>query len=339
MQAFLNSQYLKASKIKNSKVWVSSLAVLSAAFLYLGKQYFNGGVCKISGSLKGKIIVITGANTGLGKETARILANRGAYVILACRDERKAHDAIDDLVRGGVNKKNLVFMKLDLSDLQSVRQFCKEFKKKYSELHILINNAAVGFLQKREETKDGFEKQFGTNHVGHFLLTNLLIEELKAGAPSRVIMVSALLHLKGRIFFEDINLRHNYSAIMGYCQSKLANILFAKEFNKRWEQKGIKAVSLHPGVINTELTRSYKDSFLKRFVFALFHPMIYYVCKSEWYGSQTTVYCAVCEHNQLPGGAYFADCKVSNKLSVEARNKEAAARLWKLTEDMVGQKF
>jgi NAD(P)-dependent dehydrogenase (short-subunit alcohol dehydrogenase family) len=323
---------------KNPKVWISTLAVLGATMLFFGKRYFNGGVCKITGSLKGKTIVITGANTGIGKETARILANREANVILACRDENRTLDAIDDLVKSGVNKKNLTFMKLDLSDLQSVRRFCKEFKQKYSELHILINNAGIMSLPKREETKDGIEKQFGTNHV-HFLLTNLLVDELRKGAPSRVVMVSSLLHRRGRIFFEDVNLKTNYEPQLAYAQSKLANILFAKEFNKRWEQKGIKAVSLHPGVIRTELGRYRLNTFFKRFWFALITPLWYFFTKSVWYGAQTTVYGAVCEHNLLPGGEYFGDCKISHRLSQEGQNMEDAAKLWKLTEEMVGQKF
>jgi len=230
-------------------------------------------------------------------------------------------------------------MKLDLNDLSSVRQFAQEFKKKYQNLHILINNAGIMMLPNRETTKDGIEKQFGVNHIGHFLLTNLLLDVMKKSTPARIINVSSNGHLLfGHMNFEDLQSTKSYASIGAYGQSKLANVMFTRELNKRLESKGIKSVSLHPGAVSTELARHVLEAWYMKIVFALSTPLRYYMFKNALQGAQTSIYCAVSGFDELKGGEYYADCK-PNKMNKEARNNEFANKLWEVSEELVGQKF
>lgn len=213
--------------------------------------------------IDGKVVIITGANTGIGKETAIDLARRGGKIYIACRDLKRGGDALID-IRKESKSEDVHFLQLDLSSLDSVREFSKKFHQLESKLHVLINNAAVMGCP-RTLTKDGFEMQFGTNHLGHFLLTNLLLDLLKAGAPSRIVVVSALLHKRGEIKRDDLMGDISYGKQAAYCHSKLANNLFSHELARKLQGTGVTSNSLHPGVINTEILRYFLSEGILRY--------------------------------------------------------------------------
>lgn len=208
----------------------------------------QGGQFEKSTRIDGKTVIITGANSGIGKETAIDLARRGGKIFIACRDLKRGQNALEEIKMKSGSEK-IYFLQLDLASLDSVREFSRRFHELESSLHILINNAGI-MACPRALTKDGFELQFGTNHLGHFLLTNLLLDRLKESAPSRVVIVSSVLHKIGRIKRDDLNSEKSYAKWSVYGQSKLAKVLFARELSKRLEGSGVTANSLHPGMSN-----------------------------------------------------------------------------------------
>ncbi|KAK2853610.1 hypothetical protein Q5P01_006271 [Channa striata] len=295
------------------------------------RRWMAGRVCRSKVGLEGKTVLITGANTGIGKETALDMAKRGARVILACRDMTKARIAAD-YIRQKSGNGNVVVKKLDLASLQSVRDLAKDVQENEERLDILINNAGIMQCPKWK-TKDGFEMQFGVNHLGHFLLTNCLLDLLKKSAPSRIVIVSSLAHETGRIHFDDINLDGNYKPEISYCQSKLANVLFCRELAARLQDTGVTVYSLHPGVIRTELGRYFFPTLAlwKRILLIPFVMLI----KSPWEGAQTTIYCAVDESLANVSGLYYSDC-APKMPAPQALDDVAAKNLWDLSASMVG---
>ena len=229
------------------------------------KSYFGGGVCTSQARLTGKTVIITGANTGIGLETAVDLAKRGARVILACRDEARGEAAALEVKRRS-KSKNIVFSKLDLASLKSVREFAERTLGEEPRIDILINNAGV-MAPPYTITEDGFELQFGINHLGHFLLTNLLLERIKEAPAGRIVNVSSRTHRRGRINFDDLQSKGSYSRFYAYGQSKLANILFTQSLAKRLRGTNTTAYSLHPGGVKTELGRHFPRVFVSCFVF------------------------------------------------------------------------
>ena len=229
----------------------SGLAVLGvAAFRYFAVVSRS---CKSKRRLDGKVAIVTGSNTGIGRETALDLAKRGARVIVACRDQTKGKAAVS-YIKEASGSENVVLKKLDLASLASIRTFSSEVLDEEDRIDILINNAGVMFTDYCH-TEDGFEMQFGTNHLGHFLLTNLLLDKIKDSAPSRIVTVSSLGHVWGSLDFNDMMWSKNYHPQKSYFRSKLANVMFARELGKRLEGTGVTSYSVHPGAINTELTR------------------------------------------------------------------------------------
>jgi retinol dehydrogenase-12 len=290
------------------------------------------GVCKITKDLTGQVVIITGGNTGIGKETARTLAKMNATIILACRDPKRALPVVDEL-KNDTKNLSIEFMQLDLSDLSSIRKFTEEFKNKYQQLNILINNAGVMAIPERNVTKDGFEMQFGTNHLGHFYLTNLLLEVIERSAPSRIINLSSRGHtMCNKLNWEDIMYEKNYAGNhwQVYGQSKLANILFTKKLQQKLENKNVKVVSLHPGVVQTELARHVKQQWFVGTILFLAKPLY----KNAVSGAQTSLQCALEDHDKLAGGMYYSDCKVK-KESKAALSQENADRLWTLSEELI----
>ncbi|XP_019627807.1 PREDICTED: retinol dehydrogenase 12-like [Branchiostoma belcheri] len=232
-------------------------AVGVAVGLYFLRRHVKGEVCRSDVRLNGKTAIVTGANTGIGKATALELADRGARVILACRNMAKAKKAASD-IRQATGNGNVVAWKLDLASLTSVRAFAGHINTEEERLDILVNNAGVMWCPQ-QQTEDGFELQFGVNHLGHFLLTNLLLDKLKASAPSRVVTVSAVGHKSAHIVFGNLNAEKSYSPYQANFQSKLANALFSRELAKRTSDfpvgTGVSAFSVDPGPVRTELAR------------------------------------------------------------------------------------
>ncbi|MBN3298826.1 RDH12 dehydrogenase, partial [Amia calva] len=296
------------------------------ANFFFFRKYAAGGVCKSNARLDGRTVVITGANTGIGKETARDLASRGARVVIACRDVARG-EATAAEIRSETGNQQVVVKDLDLANTRSIKSFVEGFLKDEKQLHILINNAGV-MMCPYSKTADGFEMQFGVNHLGHFLLTHLLMERLKQSAPSRIIIVSSLAHNMGRIKFDDLQSERSYDSGLAYCQSKLANVMFTRELAKRLQGSGVTVNSVHPGSVRSELVR---HSTMMALVFRLFSFFI----KTPREGAQTSVYCAVAEELESVTGKHFSDCSPAF-VAPQGRNEEVAKRLWDVSCDLLG---
>ncbi|XP_077384365.1 retinol dehydrogenase 13 [Festucalex cinctus] len=298
------------------------------------RRWIGGGVCRSGQRQDGKTVLVTGANTGIGKETCRELARRGARVVMACRDLSRAERAAED-IRRSTGNGNVVIRHLDLASLYSVRHFAKDFLDSEDRLDVLINNAGVMMCPKWL-TEDGFETQFAVNHLSHFLLTNLLLPKLKSSAPSRVITVSSMAHRGGRIDFSDLFFsRRPYSPLQSYQQSKLANVLFSRELARRLRGSGVSSFCVHPGVIRTELGRHVEGWF--PLLGALLRLPAMLLMKTPRQGSQTTLYCAVTPGLEDQSGNYFSDCAVK-EAAPEGRDDETADRLWRESARLVGIK-
>lgn len=282
-------------------------------------------------TIEGKTVLITGANTGIGKETARELAKRGGRIILACRNVEKGEEARKEIVEETKND-NVVVQELDLSSFESIQKFAKNFNENEIRLDILINNAGVMACPKML-TKDGLEMQIGTNHFGHFMLTNLLLNKLKACSPSRIINLSSMAHSFGSIKWDDINSEKNYGEWAAYGQSKLANILHCLELTNRLKGTGVTANSVHPGGVNTELQRHSNRGILK-----VLMPIGKLFFKTPVEGAQTTLCCALDPSLEEVSGKYFAGCKEKTP-SRKAQSEADAKRLWELTEEIIRQKL
>ncbi|MFI5302693.1 MAG: oxidoreductase, partial [Polyangiales bacterium] len=207
-------------------------------------------------SQRGRNVIVTGANSGIGFHTARVLAERGAHVVLACRDPKRAADAVAR-IHGKSPEASVEAASLDLSSLASVRSFAREFLARGVPLDLLINNAGVMAPPERQTTRDGFELQIGTNHLGHFLLTSLLFPAIARAPGARVVNVASLAHKSGRIRFDDLQSERSYGGFTAYAQSKLANLLFTLELQKRASAAGLDflAVTAHPGFSATNLQK------------------------------------------------------------------------------------
>ncbi|XP_075388556.1 retinol dehydrogenase 11 isoform X2 [Tenrec ecaudatus] len=286
----------------------------------------SNGVCSSPVQLPGKVAVVTGANTGIGKETAKELAKRGARVYLACRDVQKGALVAEEIQTKTGNQQVLV-RKLDLADTRSIRAFAQGFLAEEKQLHILVNNAGV-MMCPYSKTADGFEMHMGVNHLGHFLLTHLLLEKLKESAPARVVNVSSLAHFLGRLNFHNLQGEKFYNAGLAYCQSKLANVLFTQELARRLKGSGVTTYAVHPGSVNSELTRY---STFMTWMWWLFSSFL----KTPEQGAQTSLHCALTEGLERLSGEYFSDCRVA-WVSAQARNETIARRLWDVSCDLLG---
>ncbi|XP_032515141.2 retinol dehydrogenase 13-like [Danaus plexippus] len=301
------------------------------------------GRCYSNAKLLGKTAIITGCNTGIGKETVRDFYKRGAKVIMACRNINKAEEAKEDIVqtcKDLPDKGDIVIEKCDLSSLKSVREFSKKILESEPQINILVNNAGVMMCPK-ELTEDGFELQFGTNHLAHFLLTMLLLPKIKDSTPARIIIVSSRAHTRFNMNLDDINFdKRSYSPFEAYSQSKLANVLFARELANRLKAhniQGVNTYSLHPGVIKTELGR-HLDKILFKGSRRLIGILTYPFMKSPELGAQTTIYCAVDEKCANETGLYYSDCVAINP-DPKALNDETAMKLWEKSVELVGLDF
>ncbi|MCG8536855.1 MAG: SDR family oxidoreductase, partial [Pseudomonadales bacterium] len=247
-------------------------------------------------TLSGKVALVTGANSGIGAITAKELAMNGAHVFLACRSQVKAQPVLDEIAKLSNGQAKAEFLPLDLGDLNSVRQCVQLFLEKQLPLHILVCNA--GLAGAKGMTASGFELTFGVCHVGHFLLTQLLVDTLKASAPARVVVVSSKMHYRCKnIDFDALRKPTRSAAAMTeYGVAKLANVLFVKELAQRLEGSGVTAYALHPGVVATDVWRSVPwpfDKIIKRFMI------------SSEEGAATSLYCATSDEVSNQSGLYY----------------------------------
>ncbi|MXQ98440.1 hypothetical protein E5288_WYG015407 [Bos mutus] len=322
--------------------YVLPLSVLGTAVggAVLLKDFVAGGACPSKATIPGKTVIVTGANTGIGKQTALELAKRGGNIILACRDMEKCEAAAKE-IRGETLNHRVNARHLDLASLKSIREFAAkvtEGKREASGLeehvHILINNAAV-MRCPHWTTEDGFEMQLGVNYLGHFLLTNLLLDKLKASAPSRIINVSSLAHVAGHIDFEDLNWeKRKYDTKAAYCQSKLAVVVSTKELSQRLQGTGVTVNALHPGVARTELGR-HTGMHSSAFSSFTLGPIFWLLVKSPQLAAQPSVYLAVAEELEGVSGKYF-DVLKEKPPAPEAEDEEVAKRLWAESVRLVG---
>ena len=296
------------------------------------KKYVAGGVCTSKTTMTGKTVIITGANAGIGKATAIDMAQRGARVIIACRDLKRGEAALKDIVEE-TGSKEIALKQLDLASLKSVRKFADDINKTEPSVHVLINNAGLAYPPKQSKTEDGFELTMGVNYLGHFLLTNLLIDLLKKSAPSRIVVVASSVHqlLTKEFKFDNMNSEKFYDQWDAYGQSKLACILFTRELAKQLEGSGVTINALHPGVIVTELVTNFSNPVVMFFLM----QGLYLLAKSPEQGAQTTIHLAVSKELKDVSGLYFSDCKIKEP-SKEAQDDGAAKKLWEVSADMVG---
>eukprot|EP00730_Choanoeca_flexa_P012771 TRINITY_DN4604_c0_g1_i1.p1 TRINITY_DN4604_c0_g1~~TRINITY_DN4604_c0_g1_i1.p1 ORF type:complete len:312 (+),score=75.16 TRINITY_DN4604_c0_g1_i1:112-1047(+) len=295
--------------------------------------------------MKGKIVVVTGGNSGLGYESCRVLHNAGATVIMAARNEEKRADAIAKILKANNSKNSdqLKGYKLDLADLSSVRTFATAVQADFARIDILLNNAGVMALPE-SKTKDGFETQIGVNHLGHFVLAALLLPLLRKSDNARVVQVSSLFHtLASTIKFDDFKGAANYSKWNVYGQSKLANLLFVAELNRRLEVQGItnvKAYGAHPGFSLTNL--QHRVGGIQGFL-SHYGGMI--IAQSAAKGALPQLYAAVKE--DLPRNSYIGPTWMGEmwgspkhaKRSAAAKDEALAKQLWDKSEEVTGVKF
>ena len=284
----------------------------------------------------GKVAIVTGANSGIGFETARVLAERGATVVMACRNLDKARTAAER-IRALGPAGEVAVMALDLADLDSLRQFAKQFGAKYDCLNLLINNAGI-MLPPQGTTAQGFETQFGVNHLGHFALTAHLMDLLNETPGARVVTVSSSAHRFGQINFDDLNWQTRpYSAWPAYGQSKLANLLFTYELQRRLSRAGrdTHAVAAHPGWAATSLQR---ESVVMGMMNRLF-------AQSPQMGALPTLYAATAP--EVEGGQYFGPSGLAElggnpervKSNARSHDLTSAGQLWRVSEELTGVPF
>lgn len=282
--------------------------------------------------MRGKTVIVTGANSGIGKALAGELLKLRARVIMACRDLRSAEEAAQDIKKqAGPENGEVVIKHLDLASLRSVRNFCEEVTQEESQVDVLINNAGV-YQCPYTKTDEGFEMQLGVNHLGHFLLTHLLLDLLKASAPSRIVVVSSKLYKYGHINFDDLNSENNYNKAFCYSQSKLANLLFTLELARRLEGTGVTVNALTPGIVRTRLGRHIQIPLLAKPLFYLASLVFF---KSPLEGAQTPLYLACSPEVEGVSGKCFANCK-EEELLPKATDEETAKKLWDISRRMVG---
>lgn len=276
-------------------------------------------------TLNGKIVIVTGANSGMGMATTATLADMGATVVMLCRNEKRGMEALHTLLKNSDRKLDL--MLCDLGDFSSIKTFADAFRSKYKKLDILVNNA--GFISlDRQLTKDGLERQFGVNHIGHFLLTMRLVDLIPQGG--RIVNVASGAHKTGKIHFEDINLTKGFNVIKAYSQSKLANVLFTRELASRLKDKEITVNCCHPGAVATNMGIS-RDTGFGKTITGMLKPFF----QTPEQGARTAIYLASGEEVRDITGEYFYRCKIARS-SKRSKDMELAKRLFEFSEQLVG---
>lgn len=290
-------------------------------------------MCKFSGHLVGKVALVTGANTGIGFEAAKDLAQRGARVILACRNLEKGAIAKEKIIQSSANN-NIHLLHLDLASLASVRTFVANVLNLTERLDILINNAGA-YGTGREKTEDGLVIGMQINYFAPFLLTSLLLPLLKKSAPSRIVNVSSMLHKFGKIDFDNLNMEkesNRWSSLFTYkvyCNSKFFTLLATTELAFRLKDTGVTVNSLHPGSVNTNIMSQSDIYFIRLFLKSMrgFH-------KTPWEGAQTIIFLSVSPEVENVSGYYFEDCRSVGPCS-SPQYSEIVKKLWDVSEELV----
>jgi len=280
--------------------------------------------------MEGKVCLVTGANSGIGKETALGLAKMGATVVMVCRDKQRGEAARIEIRRESGND-SVDLMLADLSSQAQIRKLAKEFKDRYQRLDVLINNAGIG-LAKRKENTDGIEMTFAVNHLACFLLTNLLLERLKASAPSRVVNVSSFAHSWiNKINFEDLQGKQKFPPMQIYAQSKLAILMFSYELARRLAGTGVTVNAVNPGMVKTNLGHEVTGPLItvRRLIFSNFLA----ITPEE--GAQTSIYLASSPEVEGVTGKYFSKQR-PKRSSKASYDRETWQRLWKVSEELTG---
>lgn len=272
-----------------------------------------------------KVAIVTGSNVGIGLATATGLARAGYQVVLACRDEGKAK-AAQATIEARVPGARVAVGRLDLASIASVRAFAAWFEASYPRLDVLVHNAAI-VPSRRVVTEDGHEAQLQVNHLGPFLLTQLLLGRLRSSTPSRVVVVSSSVHDGAKLDWDDLEAESGYSTMKVYARSKLLNLLFVRALARRLSGSGVTVNALHPGVVNTELARDFPLPF--RLLAKLFFA-------TPEKGARTSLFLALDASVDGVSGGYFADRKPKQP-SAAAQDDAAAERLWQLSEKMVAE--
>lgn len=285
-------------------------------------------------TLDGRRMLITGANSGLGLESAKLLAGRGAEVIMACRNLDKGQQAAEQ-IRAEYPEANLAVLQLDLSDLQSVQAFAEKVRNGYDKLDVLINNAGI-MAPPFQRTKDGFEMQMGTNHLGHFALTGLLLDLLEKAEAPRIVTVSSFAQFMGRINLDNLNAEKGYYRWTFYGHSKLANLVFARELDRRLRERGsrIQSLAVHPGYSSTNLQQG-----------TIFTRTNSFLAQPQHMGAYPSVYAATSDEvepggfygpNGLLGAAGYPAPAYARKI---ADDRTVADKLWKKSEELTGVEY
>jgi NAD(P)-dependent dehydrogenase (short-subunit alcohol dehydrogenase family) len=282
----------------------------------------------MSQTMQGKTCLITGATSGIGKDTALGLARRGAHVAIVGRDADRTR-ATADWIRREAGTEHVAFLPADLSSQDEVRRVAREFRDRYSRLDVLVNNAGAIFT-RRGTTVDGFERTWALNHLAYFLLAQELLELLKASAPARMINVASTAHTSGVIEFGDLQGEKSYSGIRAYSQSKLANILFTYALARRLEGTGVTANCLHPGVVATGFGQNTPGAL--KLLMKLARPFLI----TAEQGAATSIYLASSPDVEGASGRYFAKCKPARS-SAASHDEAVQERLWALSLRQIGQ--
>ena len=277
----------------------------------------------LTNDMTGKVCIVTGGNSGIGYFAALELAKMGAEVALVCRNAERGEEAAKKIAKATGKVARLFLADMGLMD--DVRRVAGELNEAYAKIHVLLNNAGV-LMRHREENAEGRELVFAINHLGPFLLTNLLLDHIKAAGPARIVNVASTAHKGGRINFEDLESKQKFGMWPAYSQSKLANVLFTKELARRLDGGQVTANALHPGVVATNLFTG---------AVGFFAPIISLFLISSEVGAYTSVYLASSPEVDGISGKYFARAAPA-PTAASARDMDVAARLWQISEQMTG---
>ncbi len=280
-------------------------------------------------NMQGKVCLVTGSSSGIGKVTARELVRMGATVVMVCRNRAKG-EAVQAEIKETSGNARVDLIVADLSELSEVRHAASEFKQNYTQLHVLVNNAG-GINSERKVTPDGLEFTFATNYLAPFLLTQLLLDVLKASAPARIVNVSSVAHTRGKVDFADLQGTQRYSFTKAYGQSKLALIYFTYELADQLKGTGVTVNALHPGVVASNFNDGMKG--LAHVIGAVIYTFVGINVEK---GAQTTLYLATSPKVEGVSGKYFSDCKEasSSRLSYDVTVRQ---RLWNVSQELIRQ--